>query len=227
MKKFVFVTALLALQMVHAQKKKFAQILTTNNIALIEDFLKTAHPEDPRRIVLKPRLQALKNMAWAKSGSMNYADRKPVAMVVTTTPDPALRIADEEEKEFNMLLAESKAKRDGIASEVLNQIFNADEKSQESVLMIRNDSDCNMIMNILGDEDYKLAIPAHQENSILVAQGDYTLESSVCEAKYQSVKKIVGMIQVSLSNPARSSNIIRNADQLSPSAVPVGAGVVH
>ena len=74
MKRIVAVLSLfLMLQSMQAQRKKFDHILTTTDIALIEDFLRTAHPEDPRRIVLKPRLRSLKNMAWTKSGTMNYA----------------------------------------------------------------------------------------------------------------------------------------------------------
>lgn len=228
MKRIVAVLSLfLMLQSMQAQRKKFDHILTTTDIALIEDFLRTAHPEDPRRIVLKPRLRSLKNMAWTKSGTMNYADRKPVEAPVKTAPQNAMLAAKKEENEFRALLEDSKTKREEIASEVLNQIFNNDEKSGESVLMIRNDSDCNMIMQIQGNDHYKLAIPAHEENSILVKQGDYLLETNVCEAKYQSEKKIVGMILVSLSNPLRTTGILKNKEQATLPSVPAAAALVH
>lgn len=55
MKKTAIIIIVLSALNLNAQKKS-KDILKSTNISEIEEFLETAHPEDPRRVVLKPKL---------------------------------------------------------------------------------------------------------------------------------------------------------------------------
>lgn len=56
------------------EQNKSQNILESKNISEIEDFLKTAHPDDPKRNVLKSKIIALKNSEWTKGKK----DAKPM-----------------------------------------------------------------------------------------------------------------------------------------------------
>ena len=71
--------------------------------------------------------------------------------------------------------------------------------------MIQNKSDCNMIVRIegVGNVKYRLAVPAKDENSVVVLKGDYLFTSQVCGAQYASQKTVQKAIMVALNNPGK------------------------
>jgi hypothetical protein len=56
-------------------------------------------------------------------------------------------------------------------------------------------------VKISGKKFYNLDVPAKNQNYILVDKGYYTLTTSVCDAKYSSVKNINKDIVVTLNAP--------------------------
>lgn len=50
------------------------EILKSNNIQEVEKYLSQAHPEDPKRKILKQHLIAIKNAEWTKGRK----DAKPI-----------------------------------------------------------------------------------------------------------------------------------------------------
>lgn len=90
----------------YAQKSK--DILKSTNVKEIEEYLKNAHPDDPKRSVLKPKLIALKNSEWTK-GAHN-AKPMEARPVISDIPKNAMKDPNSEEAaEFKRLLAESSA----------------------------------------------------------------------------------------------------------------------
>ena len=85
---------------------------------------------------------------------------------------------------------------------LLNSLFDNDPNSKECIIMITNNSDCNIIVRIdgVGDTKYKLPVPAGKENSLVVAKGDYLLTSLVCGSQYASQKTIQKPLMVTLGN---------------------------
>ncbi len=197
-------------------KAEYEDILNTKDIGKIEAFLKTAHPEDPRRTVLKPKLIALKNEEWTK-GKLNY---KPMAPrpVMTDIPSAVLvnRNSTEAEEFKNLMVENSSAHKDKTVK-LLNQLFDNDPTNKEAIILVQNNSDCNLIMRIQGKDFYNLAVPAHGENTIVMKKGDYTFSSDICGTRYSSSKKIVKSLMVMLNNQTtinpNSNNQLRSNAQ--------------
>lgn len=200
MKRLLFLTLMLFNLALSAQKKKSKDIMQSTNIQEIENFLKTAHPEDPRRTALKPKLIALKNAAWT-SGAKNAKpmDARPIVVEV---PKSVLRNPNSDEaEEFKKLITETSKEHSDKTVKVLNALFDQDITSKEAIVLIQNNSDCNMIVRINGSQFYNLAVPAHGENSLVLTKGKYDFTSNVCGSKYQSAKDIQKSIVVILNNP--------------------------
>ena len=137
-----------------AQKKgkDFSKIMQSTSIYEIDAYLRIAHPDDPKRSILKPRLiKMLKEYI--------------------RTAHPA----------------------------------DNDPNSKESIVLIENKSDCNMIVRIegVGRSMYRLPVASKTENSIVVAKGNYLFSSNVCGAEYASQKSVHKAIMVSLNNPGK------------------------
>ena len=184
--------------LIFAQKKS-TDILRSTNIVEIESFLKTAHPDDPRKRVLKPKLISLKNSSWMKRGSAPFATLKPV---VKEIPRSVLKQKNNaESEEFRKLLVENSTNHQDKTVKILNQLFNNDVSNKEAILLLQNNSDCNMIVRLQGKDFYNLAVPAHGENSIVLKKGEYVLKSNVCDIQYSSVKRIEKSTLVILNGP--------------------------
>ncbi|MGG5210668.1 DUF6759 domain-containing protein [Chryseobacterium sp. MIQD13] len=181
-------------------QKKTKDILKSTNIKEIEEYLKTAHPEDPKRTVLKPKLIALKNSQWTKGA----ATAKPMEArpVMTDIPNRFMRNSNSNDaEEFKKLLAETSDQHKDKTVKLLNAMFDEDITRKEAVLLFRNNSDCNIILRIEGKDFYNLAVPAHGENFIILNKGSYTLNSNVCDVRYSSQKDIKKGIFVVIENP--------------------------
>ncbi|WP_223606682.1 DUF6759 domain-containing protein [Chryseobacterium sp. OSA05B] len=184
---------------VFAQKNS-KDILKSTNIRDIEEYLKNAHPEDPKRSVLKPKLIALKNAEWTKGA----AKAKPMEArpVMTDIPNRFMRNSNSEDaEEFKKLITETSDQHKEKTVQLLNAMFDEDITRKEAVLLFRNNSDCNIILRIEGKNFYNLAVPAHGENFIVLNKGSYTLNSNVCDIRYTSAKDIKKSIFVVIENP--------------------------
>lgn len=237
--------------------KDYRNILYSKNIYEIDAFLRDAHPDDPKRSVLKPRLikmlkEYIKNAHPADQRVKDFQEKiallrkrpstrisfdemneiirqKQIAKFkeelekkegstityVTTvygsgananTPTSFGDYVDLEEEEFAMLLSVSPMEHKNNTVKILNSLFDNDPNSKESIVLIENKSDCNLIMRIegVGNTKYRLPVPAHAQNTIVVAKGDYLFSSLVCGAQYASQKTVQKAIMVSLGDsPAK------------------------
>jgi hypothetical protein len=238
-----------------AQKKgkDYSNILKSKNIYEINAFLRDAHPDDPRRSVLKPRVmdmmkeyiknahpadQKVKEMQEmlamlrrrpstkisfdemnaiikqkqiakykaelaAKQSTVVYTPSNAQnAFVVNPTANSA--VPDAEAEEFNMLMTVSPVEHKNKTVKILNSLFDNDPMSKECIVLIENKSDCNIIvrMESVGNTKYRLAVPAHNESSIVIEKGSYLFTSLVCGAQYASQKTIERPIMVSLGSSA-------------------------
>lgn len=190
-------------------QKKTKDILKSTNIREIEEYLKNAHPDDPKKFVLKPKLIALKNSEWTKGASK--AKPMEARPVMTDIPNRFMRNSGSNDaEEFKKLLAETSDQHKDKTVKLLNAMFDEDITKKEAVLLFRNNSDCNIILRIEGKDFYNLAVPAHGENFIVLNKGSYTLNSNVCDVKYSSQKDIKKSIFVVIENPGTKKLPISN-----------------
>lgn len=185
--------------------KNSKNILESKNIAEIEKFLKAAHPDDPRRSVLKPKLIALKNLEWTKGKK----DAKPMEArpVISEIPINATRSAHSAEaEEFKRLIVSTSKEHKDKTVKLLNAMFNEDISSKEVILLFKNQSDCNLVVRIQGKDYYNMAVPAKGENFMVINKGVYTLTSNVCDVLYSSKKDIRKSIFLTINNPVPMDN---------------------
>jgi len=193
MTKTFLTLALLGSLSMSAQNNK-KDILKSTNISEIESFLKTVHPDDPRRNILKSKVLKLKNESWMKPKSTfgGTTNIKPVQLSGQNRNS-----TDFEDAEFQRLLnSESKKEK---TVQLLNQLFDNDISNNQAILLVQNNSDCNMILKIEGKEFYNLAIPSRGENSVVLSKGQYSLRGNVCEVPYSSGKSIAKNTMVTLT----------------------------
>lgn len=198
MKKLVLVFTVFFSLLTVAQKKK--DIIYSQDIKELESFLQTAHPEDPRRKILKSRIVSIKNATWMKNGNATVSSAKPA---VLEAPKIELKpIVNDETEEFKKLIAETSEEHKQKTVKMLNQFFNEDISNQDAILLIENRSNCNMIMRIKGETTHNLAIKANGENSLVLKKGNYQLVSNVCNTIFSSEKNIAKNIIVAVNQPA-------------------------
>ena len=73
-----------------------------------------------------------------------------------------------------------------------------DVKDELSLLLVKNNSECNMVLKVVGKNNYNLPIPAKGQNAIMVEKGIYQLKGNVCELSYEAQKDLNKNILVSL-----------------------------
>ena len=199
----VLLCSLLASCKVNSSENAFQNILESKNIPEIERFLKTCHPDDPRKSVLKPKLIALKNSEWTKGGKNAHPmEARPV---ITEIPSHLMNASNSSEaEEFKRLIASTSSQHKDKTVKLLNAMFNEDISSKEVILLFRNNSDCNLVVRINGKDFYNMAVPAKSENFIVIRKGNYTLSSNVCDILYSSKKEIGKSIFLTINNPVRT-----------------------
>nr|WP_315025782.1 DUF6759 domain-containing protein [uncultured Chryseobacterium sp.] len=185
----------------YAQKSS-KDILKSTNIQEIEEYLKNAHPDDPKKSVLKPKLIALKNSEWTKGGQ----NSKPMEArpVISDIPKSVMKgLRSEEAEEFKRLITESSSQHKDKTAQLLNAMLNEDISRKEAILLFKNNSDCNIILRIEGKDFYNLAVPSHGENFTIINKGSYKVSSNVCDTKYTSQKDVKKSIFVTIGNPGQ------------------------
>jgi hypothetical protein len=254
MKKLLLLFSTLLFLSFSAQKKgkDYSNILKSKNIYEINAFLRDAHPDDPRRSVLKPRVmelmrtyikdalpsdQKVKDMQEmlamlkrrpstkitfdemnaiikqkqiakykaelaAKQSAVIYTPSNTQNAIVVNTGSSTAAIPDAEAEEFNMLMTVSPVEHKNNTVKILNSLFDNDPTSKECIVLIENKSDCNIIVRMegIGTTKYRLAVPAHNESSVVIQKGDYLFTSIVCGSQYASQKTIRKPLMVALGS---------------------------
>jgi len=177
-------------------QKKFKHILKSSSIPEIEEFLKMAHPEDPRRSVLKPRLVMLRNQSW----TLGARHAKPMAARPVEQKSGKISLNDAEKEEFQKIMKAFPHDKEKTVK-LLNYLFNVDIGSKEAILLCKNNSDCDIIMRIKGQTSYNLAVPAHGENFVILQKGEYILNSDICGLPYHSKKEVEKGVSITLGSP--------------------------
>lgn len=193
-------------------QKSSKDILKSTNIKEIEEYLKNAHPDDPKRTVLKPKLIALKNSEWTKGAlTARPMETRPV---IADIPKSAMRNPNSDDaEEFKKLITETSSQHKEKTVKVLNAMFNEDINRNEAILLFKNNSDCNIVLRIEGKEFYNLAVPARAENFIVLKKDSYTLNSNICDMKYSSQKDIKKSIFVTVDHPKPSNIELKSAQK--------------
>ena len=101
------------------------------------------------------------------------------------------KASKEDEQLFNTLInSEAEKSKKAINAQSLNEMLAEGRKENQSLLLIKNTSECNMVMEIEGGNKYQLPIPANNQNAVLLPKGIYQLKGNVCELRYENQKDL-------------------------------------
>lgn len=184
MKKTFKAIFLLGFFLLNAQKST-KNILKSNDIKEITSFLQTCHADDPRRHILKKKVVDLKNQAWTKPGSGPAMEMRPLVTAIAT---PSVNYQTLEKEEFEKLISETSSEHNEKTVKLLNNLFTEDAENDTAVLLVRNNTKCNLIIRLKNNSQYKMPVEEHSENFITLKKGKYIVETKICEKLYLSEK---------------------------------------
>lgn len=115
---------------------------------------------------------------------------------------PSIQPLNTEKLEKQVEKSEAKGEPDAKAkrtAEVLTHLFNNDPNKKDAYVLIRNKSECNLIVKFEGKKFYNLDVPKMGENYIMVQKGTYRITTMICNAQYASVKNITQDLEINLN----------------------------
>ena len=119
-------------------------------------------------------------------------------------PKQSTNNTSNESKEFADLMASDKIDKKKVTAQVLTYLLNdTDPKDTKTAAVITNESNCDIIVRLVGTQNnkfYNLPVSKNSKNQFVIEKGGYTLNSNVCGAKYYSQKIIVEPLIITLSN---------------------------
>ena len=117
------------------------------------------------------------------------------AVIINKKP----KASKEDEEAFAALMnSENEKNKKELTAQILNEMLGNDVKDELSLLLVKNNSECNMVLKVVGKNNYNLPIPAKGQNAIMVEKGIYQLRGTVCELSYEAQKDLNKNILVSL-----------------------------
>ena len=137
-----------------------------------------------------------KNTAFLQRKLNSMAGRGNAAAKPSIQPLNTEKLEKQVEKSEAKGEPDAKAKR---TAEVLTHLFNNDPNKKDAYVLIRNKSECNLIVKFEGKKFYNLDVPKMGENYILVQKGTYRITTMICNAQYASVKNISQDIEINLN----------------------------
>lgn len=113
------------------------------------------------------------------------------AMVNVVDSKKKPKASKEDEDLFNELMnTEAEKSKKTINAQSLNEMLAKGRKDDLSLLLVKNTSECNMVLEVAGKSNYKLPIPASSQNAMLLPKGIYQLKGNVCELRYEAQKDL-------------------------------------
>ena len=137
-----------------------------------------------------------KNTAFLQRKLNSMAGRGNAAAKPSIQPLNTEKLEKQVEKSEAKREPDAKAKR---TAEVLTHLFNNDPNKKDAYVLIRNKSECNLIVKFEGKKFYNLDVPKMGENYILVQKGTYRITTMICNAQYASVKNVTQDIEINLN----------------------------
>lgn len=80
-------------------------------------------------------------------------------------------------------------------ADVLNYVF-GEKKENIAMVTIKNQSQCDIVVNITGAKNYTANVKANAVERVLVEKGIYTIDTKICEAVYNAQREIKDGIEL-------------------------------
>ncbi|MDQ0592608.1 hypothetical protein QFZ37_000977 [Chryseobacterium ginsenosidimutans] len=126
----------------------------------------------------------------------NYPVRK--SSPTTSNTGSSNTSATQTEIEYQALIKTYKSE----TAEVLTDLLNGSEDSQKTSITVENNSRCNMVLTISGNNYFKkIPIAANKIGSAMVLKNqNYNISGMICNSVYQKTKFVTSSYNITLSN---------------------------
>lgn len=162
-------------------KEEIDKIMRSQDPKEISAFIKK-YPNNPNANFLNNRMKNL--------GAVQSPKAKPVIQPLNTD-----RLNKEVERKVEKGKADANTDK---TVNLLNNLFSTDRNKSEVFVMIKNNSDCNLIIKVDGKKFFNLDVPKRGDNYLLVPKGTYKITTRICDAYYQSTKNLTEDTQIVL-----------------------------
>ena len=162
-------------------KEEIDKIMRNQDPKEISAFIKK-YPNNPNANFLTNRMKNL--------GAVQSPKAKPVIQPLNTE-----KLSKEVEKKVEKGKADANTER---TVNLLNNLFSTDRNKSEVFVMIKNKSNCNLIVKVEGKTFFNLDVPKKGDNYLLLPKGTYKITTKICDASYQSTKNIAEDTQIVL-----------------------------
>lgn len=162
----------------------YHQVLASTNLFEISNYLKKLQDDDPQKKAVLIRLKQLKNGSWKSEPKLAISD-------ISNNEKKIIEVAiDPEKEEFQKLMKESAELHSNRTVKVLNNVFSSDKTESESILIVKNDFSCDIILRLYGKEQYNIAVPSKGENFLNISKDSYVVKAKVCNSEYSKTKDL-------------------------------------
>ena len=167
-------------------------------------FSQTSQELDKAMLSKDPKVIAEFNKKYPNNKNTSFLQRKLNSMTGSgnAAAKRSIQPLNTEKLEKQVEKSEAKGEPDAKAkrtAEVLTHLFNNDPNKKDAYVLIRNKSECNLIVKFEGKKFYNLDVPKMGENYILVQKGTYRITTMICNAQYASVKNITQDLEINLN----------------------------
>ncbi|WP_166668205.1 DUF6759 domain-containing protein [Epilithonimonas xixisoli] len=168
--------------------------MASTNIFEISNYLKNLQQDDPQKKAVLNRLKQLKNGSWKSEPRLLISD-------ILNAEKKSVEIPiDPEKEEFHILMKESAELQLKRTVMLLNNIFNTGKEESETVLFVRNDSSCDIILRLQGKTQYNLPVPSKGENFININKDSYIIKGKICNSEYLKRKDLTQNQMITLKH---------------------------
>ncbi len=102
-----------------------------------------------------------------------------------------------EKAEFAELIKQDSINKKKTASESLNILLNDGDPGKVSV-MIKNSSNCDVIVRFAGANSYNLPIRKNDKNFLVIDKGEYYLGANLCTSRYSERRNFNDSVTLTL-----------------------------
>lgn len=115
----------------------------------------------------------------------------------SATPSAKTSAEQMEKAEFAEFIKQDSILKHQTASESLNILLNDGDPRKVSV-MIKNSSNCDVIVRFAGAKSYNLPIRKNDKNFIVIDKGEYYLGANLCNSRYSDKKNFTDSVTLTL-----------------------------
>lgn len=106
--------------------------------------------------------------------------------------------AELEKEEFKELWKKDSIEKSNTAAVSLNVLLSDNPNEKRVSVMVKNTSNCDIILRFAGEKAYNLPIKKNDKNFLVIEKGEYYLGANLCHSRFSSGKTFTDSVTLTL-----------------------------